>query len=150
MSKITFLTGDATQPQDSGNKLIVHVCNDINLFGAGFALAISNRWNMPKAVYHTSAGQHVLGNVQFVPVEDDVTVVNMIAQHGVRSADNPHPIRYDAVRECLKKVNDYAIENNASIHMPRIGCGLAGGKWEEIAKIIQQTLTVDVYVYDFK
>jgi hypothetical protein len=34
--------------------------------------------------------------------------------------------------------------------MPRIGCGLAGGKWEEIAKIIQQTLTVDVYIYDFK
>ncbi len=37
--------------------------------------------------------------------------------------------------------------------MPRIGCGLAGGKWEEIEKIIIRTLIhrqVDVYVYDFE
>jgi hypothetical protein len=37
--------------------------------------------------------------------------------------------------------------------MPRIGCGLAGGKWEEIRPIIERTLlknNVEVYVYDFE
>jgi hypothetical protein len=33
--------------------------------------------------------------------------------------------------------------------MPRIGCGLAGGKWEEIEPIIKKLMTVDTYVYDF-
>jgi hypothetical protein len=36
--------------------------------------------------------------------------------------------------------------------MPRIGCGLAGGKWEQIEPIIERTLlnkNVEVYVYDF-
>ena len=36
--------------------------------------------------------------------------------------------------------------------MPRIGCGLAGGKWEEIEPIIERTLAtagVEVTVYDF-
>jgi hypothetical protein len=32
--------------------------------------------------------------------------------------------------------------------MPRIGCGLAGGQWSEIEKIIQDVCSVDVYVYD--
>jgi hypothetical protein len=36
--------------------------------------------------------------------------------------------------------------------MPRIGCGLAGGKWERIEPLILQELSqhdVAVYVYDF-
>ena len=37
--------------------------------------------------------------------------------------------------------------------MPRIGCGLAGGKWERIEPIITQNLSrkgLEVYVYDFE
>ena len=36
--------------------------------------------------------------------------------------------------------------------MPRIGCGLAGGKWEVIEPIILKTLSaneLEVTVYDF-
>jgi hypothetical protein len=32
--------------------------------------------------------------------------------------------------------------------MPRIGCGLAGGKWETVVKMIRQAVHVDVTVYD--
>ena len=37
--------------------------------------------------------------------------------------------------------------------MPRIGCGLAGGNWIEIEKIINDTLikeNINVWVYDLK
>ena len=64
-----------------------------------------------------------------------------------------HLIRYDAVEKCLNKVAEFAKENQASIHMPRIGCGLAGGKWEEIESIILRTLLnkdIKVIVYDFE
>jgi O-acetyl-ADP-ribose deacetylase (regulator of RNase III) len=34
--------------------------------------------------------------------------------------------------------------------MPRIGCGLAGGKWGEVEPIIVRALReVETYVYDF-
>lgn len=62
------------------------------------------------------------------------------------------PIRYDAVRLCMNKVCQYAsrIEDKpVSIHMPGIGCGLAGGSWPEIEDIISDTLSdFDVFVYD--
>lgn len=64
-----------------------------------------------------------------------------------------HPIRYDAVLEGLRTLADYAIGLGASIHMPRIGCGLAGGDWRIIEAIIQVSLIdpgIDVTVYDLK
>lgn len=52
----------------------------------------------------------------------------MIGQQGIyKNTNGLPPIRYEAVRQCLKKVALFAMEQKASIHMPRIGCGLAGG-----------------------
>ena len=34
--EINYLKGDATNPASSGNKIIVHVCNDISGWGKGF------------------------------------------------------------------------------------------------------------------
>jgi O-acetyl-ADP-ribose deacetylase (regulator of RNase III) len=49
-------------------------------------------------------------------------------------------------------VAEKAKELNASVHMPRIGCGLAGGEWSKVEPIIIETLCkngVEVTVYDF-
>ncbi len=75
----------------------------------------------------------------------------MVGQYDVRLTEEGPPIRYAAVEDCLEKVGDKALSLNATIHMPRIGCGLAGGKWEEIEPIIIRQLCtkdIDVYVYD--
>lgn len=45
-----------------------------------------------------------------------------------------------------------ALEENASVHMPKIGAGLAGGRWEIIEKMIRGTLVkenIDTTVYLF-
>lgn len=112
-----------------------------------------------------------LGNVQLItlnhtylhPELDDITIVaNMIAQEGIgpqktefidhvtmiASTITIPPIRYDALKKCLEEVNMAAINNDATIHMPRIGTNLAGGDWNIIEKIIFDTLSVEVYVYD--
>ncbi|MBB6110564.1 O-acetyl-ADP-ribose deacetylase (regulator of RNase III), contains Macro domain [Mucilaginibacter lappiensis] len=153
---IIYLKGDATKPAGGGNKIIVHVCNDIGGWGKGFVLAISKRWPEPAQQYrqwHKSQLSFTLGQVQFVPVEPDIWVANMIGQHKVYKDEqgNP-PIRYEAIRDCLQKVAGFARENGATVHMPRIGCGLAGGTWDKIEPIITNELTdkgVGVTVYDF-
>ena len=156
MKDIQYIKGDATSPKISGNKIIVHVCNDIGAWGKGFVMAISKRWKKPENQYREwfkSKENFELGKVQFVRVEEDLWVANLIGQHKINKDENGGaPIRYNAIEEGLKSVSDFAAENNASIHMPRIGCGLAGGKWEIIEPIIFKTLcdkNIEVVVYDF-
>lgn len=150
------MKGDATQPNGEGNKIIVHICNDIGGWGKGFVMAISKRWEEPEKHYREwfkSKDGFLLGEVQFVKVETDVWVANMIGQHKINKDENGNaPIRYEAVLSALTKVGYFALQNNASVHMPRIGCGLAGGKWEEIEPLITSALlqkNVSVTVYDF-
>lgn len=150
MGKITYIKGDATRPIGDGNKVICHISNDIRGWGAGFVLALSKRWNAPEREYRAMSKKDMkLGNVQIVKVEEDIEVANMIGQHLCWAENGIPPIRYDAVKECLKKVNQHAVENNATIHAPRFGAGLAGGDWNVIEKIIEETITVDVTIYDF-
>ncbi|NHN27302.1 macro domain-containing protein [Flavobacterium jejuense] len=156
MEKIEYIKGDATYPIGIGNKLIVHICNDIGAWGKGFVLAISKRWKNPELLYKEwfKAGVNFeLGEVQFVKIESDLFIANMIGQHKIRKSKTEIPIRYKAVRNCLKKVADFAEGNDFSVHMPRIGCGLAGGKWNEIEPIIKEELinrNIKVTVYDFE
>jgi O-acetyl-ADP-ribose deacetylase (regulator of RNase III) len=156
MKDIQYTKGDATSPQSENNKVIVHICNDIGGWGKGFVMAISKRWKKPENQYREwfkSKDGFELGKVQFVQVEEDLWIANLIGQHKINKDENGNaPIRYDAVEEGLKEVALFAIKNNASIHMPRIGCGLAGGKWEMMEPIILKTLSnndVEVVVYDF-
>lgn len=78
----------------------------------------------------------------------------MIGQHKikVKGDDGTPPVRYEAIEAALAKVGDKAVELGASVHMPRIGCGLAGGQWELIEPLISQQLSqrdIQVVVYDF-
>lgn len=147
---IKYVIGDATRPQGEGKKIIIHVCNDIGAWGAGFVMALSKRWKDPEETYREEkiCDLH-LGNVQIVEVEPDIIVANMIAQHGIGfSSDGQPPIRYGAVRVCLTAVNDLAYHIGATVHAPRFGAGLAGGNWNDIEKILHETMDVDVTIYD--
>jgi O-acetyl-ADP-ribose deacetylase (regulator of RNase III) len=73
----------------------------------------------------------------------------MVAQRGYRVLDSGIPLQYGALDECLLELDYEATVRAASVHMPRIGCGLAGGSWERVEPLIQKNLGYkDVYVYD--
>lgn len=156
MKKIVYTVGDATKPPGAGSKIIAHVCNDIGAWGRGFVLAISKLSPAPERVFREwYAGREyndfALGAVQFVSVSPEIQVANMIGQHGIRKAGGVPPIRYEAIETALKTVGEKARTENASVHLPRIGCGLAGGKWSEIEPLIERqicALDVPVFVYD--
>lgn len=155
-NKINYKTGDATEPEADGMKIIVHICNNAGAWGAGFVLALSRKWSEPEDEYrkwYHEGEKFELGEVQFVEVESDIMVANMLGQEGLRLTESGPPIRYEAVESGLEKVAEKAVRIKASLHMPRIGSGLAGGKWEEIERIINKTLInkgLSVTVYDLK
>lgn len=149
------IIGDATSPQSSPPWIIAHVCNDIGKWGRGFVLALAKRWPSAKAEYLVAydEGRLRLSDTHFVDLGEGRWVANMIAQRGVHRANRQDiPLRYDALATCLAQVAERATALGASIHMPRIGTGLAGGTWEEVEAVLRRSMdleTVDVRVYDF-
>lgn len=158
MNTIKYIKGDATSPQASGIKIIAHICNDIGGWGKGFVVAISKRWAEPEKAYRLwhrerASNNFRLGSIQVIQAEKYIHVANMIGQRGIKTGSKGVPIRYEAVEECLEKLSKEALKLEASVHMPRIGCGLAGGKWDRIEPLIQKALIekgISVTVYDFE
>ena len=157
MTPVRYIKGDATSPQAKGPKVIAHISNDVGGWGKGFVLAISRRWPEPERAfrqwYRERAGNDFgLGAIQIVPVQPDLWVANMVGQHGLKAGSAGPPVRYEAIGECLAKLAPEAKRLGASVHMPRIGCGLAGGRWERIEPLLEATLVaagVPATVYDF-
>lgn len=158
---IKYIKGDATKPIGDGPKMIIHVCNNQGGWGRGFVLAISKKWKQPEKSYRELCKviDDPLGYVQKVKVEDNLWVVNMIAQKGYgKNNKNKHrtsekdteiPLQYNILEDCLKSVSELAKTFKCSIHMPKIGAGLAGGDWNKIEQIINKKLIgIDVYVYE--
>ncbi|MFJ2946783.1 macro domain-containing protein [Streptomyces sp. NPDC087226] len=156
MSGITYVRGDATVPSVKGVKVIAHVCNDLGGWGKGFVLALSRRWPEPEAAYRAwhrdrASSDFGLGAVQMVRVDRYVWVANMIGQRGTRTGSKGVPVRYEAIDTALGRLAGHAAELGASVHMPRIGCGLAGGKWSRVEPLITERLVrrgIPVTVYD--
>lgn len=158
VTPLTIIKGDATSPQAKGRKVIAHLCNDLGGWGKGFVLAISRRWPEPERDYRQwhrgrASNDFALGATRLVQVAPDAWVANMVGQRGIRTGSAGPPIRYDAVERCLASLADQAHALGASVHMPRIGCGLAGGAWNRVEPIILRTLCardISVTVYDHR
>lgn len=148
--RIRYLIGDATLPVKKP-AMISHCNNDIGGWGCGFVLALRDRYPLAekryRQLFQKEPDKAKLGYAQIVKVDHDVFVANMIAQHGIRWQGKTPPIRYDALEQTLQTAYAFAKENGLAMHMPRIGCVLAGGSWDQIEPIIQKTMTVDTFVY---
>jgi O-acetyl-ADP-ribose deacetylase (regulator of RNase III) len=174
--QIRYIIGDATRPEGdpATTRIIAHACNDVGAFGAGFARA--ERWPFVKQAYQEWGTQKTSGNpsdnrsvpfglgriqVVHVPNSDGLFVANMVAQRGLRSSKYPCPLDYDALRSCLGKLAGHIKlvsslrsarhKFHASVHMPRIGCGMAGGSWDRVEPLVVEELCdegISVTVYD--
>ena len=145
--ELFYGTGDATLPTGGGRYVIIHLCNDIGAWGKGFVVPLAKRYPEAEAEYRAwyrrkTDPPFALGQVQFVEVATQVWVANMVGQHGIGRRGPTPPIWYDALRECLGRVRAFAQEHKADIQMPRIGCGLAGGDWEIVSKIVEEELVL--------
>ncbi len=88
--------------------------------------------------------------MRFREVDESLAVASMICQHGYGPSHKPR-IRYSAMKACLEQLADIASRREASVHMPRIGCGQAGGSWTLVSELIEEALCnrgVPVTVYD--
>lgn len=152
---LLFVKGDATQPRGLGPRIIAHVVNDKGrTWGTGFARAIAAKWPKAEEAFTAwitaSPGLFRLGNTFKTEVGDDVSVFQMICQHGYGASPYPR-FRYGALKSCLDELSAFALGRGASVHMPRIGSGQGSGVWPFIQQMIDESLCrrgINVTVYD--
>jgi O-acetyl-ADP-ribose deacetylase (regulator of RNase III) len=141
---LTSRHGDALEPVGAEPKLLLQVVNDQALFwGGGFAKKAGKKWRSAQSQFRQWAYDHrnlKLGNIHAVKVQPDLTLVSLVAQRGFRGPSSGPRLRYTALFSALEKVAELAKTQSATVHMPRIGTGEAGGSWNLIEGIIRETL----------
>ena len=154
--RITFLKGDATCPTVEGKKIVAHVVNDAtpNWGGHGFAQAVKTKWPAAQEAFRKWVQEDperlALGSLHIADVDPETAVASMVCQKGY----GPSPklrLRYFALETCLRHLSQIAAERSASIHMPRVGSGQAGGSWFLVQELITNVLLSEkapVFVYE--
>lgn len=171
--KLIFKNGNALEPEETGNLLLIHCCNNVPCMGSGIAGAIAKKWPKVRDLYmkwgeglpaaYETHRQLRLGEIQIVKVEGDFVkengyaVVNLIGQQGVGPGIyGMPPIRYEAIKEGFYKVKELIVRKQnkypINIVMPRIGCSLAMGSWAKIEEIINEVfgdIDISITIYTF-
>lgn len=146
-------TGDATEPSTAGNKIIAQVVNSYGAMGAGFGKSISKKFPKAKRAveeWKTDTIRFQLGKSQLIKVDQELYILQMLAQKGIFKRNNEIPLQYDSLHQCLVDLRENALKYDASVHMPRIGAGQAKGDWGVISKMIEKELSeygIEVIIY---
>jgi Zn-dependent peptidase ImmA (M78 family) len=153
---ITYVTGDALSPVADGPAIVAHVVNDAtpNWGGRGFAQAVRERMPHVQEDFRMWVRLHRplfrLGESRLYKISATRWIETMICQEGYGPSVSPR-LRYAPLQACLIRLADHALAHEATVHMPRIGAGQAGGSWEIIEELIGQEVCgrgVLVNVYD--
>lgn len=131
-------------------RIIGHGVNCSGAFAAGIAGQVAKRFPEVKRQYlrKKDATGWNPGDVQFVLTASGRIVVNMATQKTYGRAGTH--VLYHAVRDCLGQLLDFCVAERQGVAIPRVGCGLGGGKWEVVEGILRELLEtrdveVDVY-----
>lgn len=163
MAQIKYVVGDVLQPKRLSNDnwcIIAQVVNNVGAFGAGLAAQTTKQFPEVKRQYRTWCGSSTfkLGAVELVILDRHLAFEQgrklvfalMCAQDGLPDSTNTEPLKYPALQKCLQQLGHMAKELQAEVHMPRIGCGIARGKWGLVHPFIITCIPNDVpvFVYD--
>lgn len=143
--------------QKGSTIIIPHVCNNLGKFGAGFAMAVRNKYPNVAANFELLGSTLKLGYVQYVSAaknqhtKNEIIFANMVAQNGIIHKKNPRPLNYEALIRCMVDVRNFINKSNhenIEIHCPKFGSGLAGGDWNFISDLIYDVWhNIPVFVY---
>ena len=156
--EIKYIKGDATEPIIIGDKysVICHCCNALGAWGKGFVVPLGQKYPIAREKYlkfiKMTKEENRLGSVSFAKATDNIIVANIIGQYYTYPRDGKIPLDYEALEKGFKFIIEIFKMHKMpfTVHMPKIGCGLAGGDWNRVEEIIKNTFissNIEVYVY---
>jgi O-acetyl-ADP-ribose deacetylase (regulator of RNase III) len=151
---IKYVNGDLIKlAKDGYFDLIAHGCNCFNTMNSGIAKQIREEWPQ---VYLRDAetikgDKNKLGTYtgHFVYRPQNLTafwVLNLYTQYTYGT--NKVQVDYNAIRNCMVRIRQNFLCYR--VGFPKIGCGLAGGDWSIIEKIMEEELfDMDVTIVEW-
>ncbi len=124
--------------------IVVHGCNAQGRMGSGVAKAVRATWPQAYDVYRRTYVDEGLetGDIPYVFITPKLMVVNAITQNYYGYGGKRY-LSYRALKSAMFNINYIAkkLGGFKQLHFPLIGAGLAGGDWNKIEKIIEDTVT---------
>lgn len=121
--------------------ILCHQVNCMGKMGAGLALQIKNKWPIVYKTYITNhkKGNLQLGKVFLIKVAEDLFIANLCGQY--HYGKGKQYTEYDALNNCFKELASWkGLYKHLNIYIPiGIGCGLAGGDWNVVRKLIEES-----------
>lgn len=149
-----YKRGDLIKAALSGEvNVIAHQCNCFNNMGRGIAPLIKKAF--PEAWLADNAtckgDKDKLGRLSYTK-SSGVLIFNLYGQYGWwKRGDGEINTDYAMLRKSLDQMSRMLWKDRdfVKIGLPKIGCGLGGGDWNVVSKIIEEELKdFDVTVYE--
>lgn len=140
-------------------RYFVHGCNAQGVMGGGIAKQVRERYPAVYTAYrneYQQKGLSVGNNISVITNENNNNIeifVNAVTQEFYGNTPGVCYVSYPGIRSCFLKIADEIIELKRKIieqlpneefkiylDFPLIGCGLGGGSFEIIAKIIEECI----------
>lgn len=139
---INTIKADILSNLDINNQktVILHGCNCFHTMGSGIAKYLKNKFHQ---VYTADITQTIrgdrkkLGTFSTAVISDNLHILNCYTQY-YYGRDNRLYAEYEAIEKCMDTVAERY--STWEIRLPKIGCGLAGGNWIVVEKIVDKTL----------
>lgn len=147
---IKYIKGDLLQ---SNCQLLCHGVNCSGGFGSGLAGQIAKKYPRVRELYYKKYNYEgwQLGEVQFVRIKNSLFIANCATQKYYGRGVQQY-VDYNAIETCLREVFSFANENQLSVGLPKIGCGLGGGDWLIVKELINKLSVIynrlDIVVYE--
>ncbi len=136
--------------------LICHQVNYYGVMGAGIAAAIRKKM-LTETQYAgyvsfcNKLGRNALGKVLFVTGPGRVIIANMFSQDDAHINPSDGGITdYRAMLKCFCRTRTVAEIERLPVYIPwKIGCGIAGGDWATVQRIIRSAFngsSADVFI----
>jgi len=134
--------------------IIGHQVNCMGKFNAGLAKQIRSKYPFAYECYmgtwkDEDDKQDLMGRIKSCKMDDGKTITHVFSQFGY--GRDKRYTDYDSLRKGLKVLEIVARNSNRSVALPHgIGCGLAGGQWDIVYKIIDKVFKdYEVTLYKF-
>jgi O-acetyl-ADP-ribose deacetylase (regulator of RNase III) len=126
--------------------IIVHQVNCQGVMGSGIAEQIKKKYpEVFKAYYYTCKTEELkdyFGTALICEANDGKYIANVFGQNTYGKGLHTD---YEALKNGLKEVHDFAKEKGLSVALPyKIGCGRGGGDWNTVYDIITEIFFDDV------
>lgn len=142
---ITIKNGDLLEAKE---KVIAHQVNCLGVAG-GLAADVFKKWPYARKDYMDITkrlpGKILFGMAYFTGQQRDGHIIcNLFGQFNPGADYNPKKLE-----QALEQLGNFARTMGYSVALPyKLSCGICGGDWDEVLKIIERTMEdVDCVIY---